>query len=252
MDFLELYQRILIIDFLRYFITASLAYLIFWIVLRRWIDHRFIQKKKPKSRQLWYEFGYSMSTVFIFALIGSTVKTLSDFGYFNIYAEVAQYGWPYLVLSTLFAILFHDFYFYWTHRWMHLPGVFKAIHKVHHQSHNPTPWAAYAFHPVEAVIEGLIFPIVLLLLPMHGLAIFTFLIFMITRNVLGHLGYEIFPRKFIRSKWANWNTSSTHHNMHHQHGNCNYGLYFSWWDIWMKTVHKKYPEHFEEVTSREK
>ena len=55
--------------------------------------------------------------------------------------------------------LMHRRAFYWMHRFMHLPGIFKAVHKVHHLSHNPSPWAAFSFHPLEAIIEAGILPV---------------------------------------------------------------------------------------------
>jgi len=37
---------------------------------------------------------------------------------------------------------------------MHHKKLFRWFHLVHHQSTNPSPWAAYAFHPLEAVVEA--------------------------------------------------------------------------------------------------
>jgi sterol desaturase/sphingolipid hydroxylase (fatty acid hydroxylase superfamily) len=88
----------------------------------------------------------------------------------------------------------HDAYFYWALRLMHHPKIFKHVHLVHHRSTNPSPWAAYSFHPIEAVLEAGIFPLIVFTIPMHSLALVTVLIYMITRNVLGHLGMEILPK----------------------------------------------------------
>jgi uncharacterized protein (DUF2147 family) len=133
---------------------------------------------------------------------------------------------------------------------MHHKAIFKYVHRVHHESTNPSPWAAYAFHPWEALIQALVMPTLVFTLPLHPLAASIFLIYMIVRNVIGHTGFEIFPKGFTKNKWLNWNTAVTHHNMHHEHFHGNYGLYFTWWDKWMKTEHKKYHEAFEEVKSR--
>jgi uncharacterized protein (DUF2147 family) len=75
---------------------------------------------------------------------------------------------------------------------------------------------------------------------------------MIVRNVVGHLGFEIFPRGWTKNKWLSWTTAVTHHNLHHERFNTNFGLYFSWWDRWMKTEDKAYHEKFNEVKSRPK
>ena len=103
---------------------------------------------------------------------------------------------------------------------------------------------------VRSFCARFILPIILMILPLNSLAIFIFLIYMIVRNVWGHLGYELFPNKFINVKWINWHTTTTHHSMHHQFTKCNYGLYFIWWDNWMKTTHQKYEDSFKEVTTR--
>jgi sterol desaturase/sphingolipid hydroxylase (fatty acid hydroxylase superfamily) len=34
---------------------------------------------------------------------------------------------------------------------MHDRRLFRLVHRVHHRSHDPSPWAAYAFGPIEAL-----------------------------------------------------------------------------------------------------
>jgi uncharacterized protein (DUF2147 family) len=155
-----------------------------------------------------------------------------------------------MIFSLVTAIVFHDFYFYWTHRLMHHKKLFKYVHRVHHESTNPSPWAAYAFHPWEALIQALVMPILVFILPLHPLTAFLFLVYMIIRNVIGHLGFEILPKGFTKNRWLNWNTAVMHHNMHHEHFHNNYGLYFTWWDKLMKTENAKYHEAFDEVKAR--
>ena len=202
--------------------------------------------------QLWKEFGYSMSTVLIFSLVGFGLFTAEHSGITLIYHKIEEFGIWYLIFSLLVMIVYHDFYFYWTHRLMHYKLFFRHVHKVHHESTNPSPWAAYSFHPWEALIQALVLPIAAFIIPLHPLIIFIFLTHMILRNVMGHLGFEILPKGFTQNKWFSWNTSITHHNMHHNHFNSNYGLYFSWWDNLMKTTHAQYHETFEEVKARPK
>ncbi|HEY3402623.1 MAG TPA: DUF2147 domain-containing protein [Ohtaekwangia sp.] len=135
---------------------------------------------------------------------------------------------------------------------MHHKKVFKHVHRVHHESTNPSPWAAYAFHPWEALIQAMVFPIMVFTIPLHPIVMTLFLLYMIVRNVIGHLGFEIFPKGWTKNKWLSWTTAVTHHNLHHEKFNSNYGLYFTWWDRWMKTEDKAYHQKFEEVKSRPK
>jgi sterol desaturase/sphingolipid hydroxylase (fatty acid hydroxylase superfamily) len=248
----DVWLNIYLFDLLRYLIPASLFFLIFWVIAKKGLMHLFIQRTMPKSQQLWKEFAYSMSTVMIFSLVGFGIYSTKLAGLTKIYDTVNDYGIVYMIFSLAVAIVFHDFYFYWTHRLMHHKKIFKHVHRVHHESTNPSPWAAYSFHPWEALIQSLVMPILVFSLPLHPITAFLFLAYMIIRNVIGHLGFEILPKGFTKNKWLNWNTAVTHHNMHHEHFHSNYGLYFTWWDKLMKTENVKYHDAFDEVKARPK
>ena len=119
---------------------------------------------------------------------------------------------------TLVAmILAQDAYFYWTHRAMHHPRLFRTFHWTHHKSKTPTPWSAYAFDIPEAIVVVAFVPIWVALVPMHDLAIFSFVTWQIVRNVIGHAGVEMHPVSGRPSRLFGWWNTSTHHDLHHQH-----------------------------------
>ena len=240
------------VDALRYAVFASIAFAVFWVWKWDALEHRRIQARRPSRRALTREVRYSMSTAVIFGTVGFAVYHLERAGLLRVYETVDQHGWLYYAASIAIAIVFHDTYFYWTHRAMHHPRLFRAVHRVHHLSTSPSPWAAYAFSPLEAVVEALVVPLLLLVVPMHESAVFVFLLYMIVMNVIGHLGIELFPRGFARSRWWRWHSTSTHHNLHHRDFRGNYGLYFTWWDRWMGTQHPDYLDEFDAVTTRDK
>jgi sterol desaturase/sphingolipid hydroxylase (fatty acid hydroxylase superfamily) len=153
----------------------------------------------------------------------------------------------YFIFSIILALIIHDTYFYWAHRLMHHPKLFKIFHLVHHKSTNPTPWAAYAFHPLEAIVEGGVIWLIVFIIPIHPIAITTFTLLMIIFNIYGHLGFEIYPKWAINSPIGKWLNPSTNHNMHHKYVKDNYGLYFRFWDEIMKTTNPKYDETVEEL-----
>ncbi len=247
----DLYQHIVLTDFLRYFIAAASAYLIFWVIFKKRWQHRIIQKKPLQAKKMWFEFRYSMSTAVIFSLVGFGIVSLKRAGFTLIYNDFSEWGWAWFFVSIGLMLLLHDAYFYWTHRLMHHPKIFRHVHLVHHRSTNPSPWAAYSFHPFEAVVEAGIFVLIVFTIPAHHFALLIFLIYMIARNVMGHLGIEFLPKNFLQNRWVNWHTTTTHHDLHHKHFNGNYGLYFTWWDRWCGTERPEYRQAFEEVTSRE-
>lgn len=233
-------------NLIRYFFFAGLAYLLFYVWKRKEWYYLKIQKKFPANSQLFREILYSLITILIFGVIAFIIVLLKAKGYTLIYHDIHDYSISYWFFSLGILIFFHDTWFYWTHRWMHSsPRIFALFHKVHHQSHNPTPWTAFAFHPLEAVVEALFFPMAAFLFPLHIGTIALFLLWMILFNVLGHTGYEIFPMKYHKSWLGKLQNTPTHHNMHHQYAKGNYSLYFNVWDKWMNTNFENYESEYE-------
>jgi Delta7-sterol 5-desaturase len=232
---------------LRYVIIAGLAFVIFYFGKKNKFLNRRIQKRYPQNKDYLREIIYSLITFIIFSFIGIFISLCKRNGYTLMYNDISDYGIPYFIISVFMMLLLHDTYFYWTHRLMHHKKVFPIFHKVHHLSNNPSPWAAFAFHPLEAVIEGGIILLIVFVIPVHLSAVLIFLIAMTVMNVIGHLGFEIYPKNFLKHSLGKLNNTATHHNMHHRLVNCNYGLYFNWWDKWMGTNHKDYKNEFEAV-----
>jgi sterol desaturase/sphingolipid hydroxylase (fatty acid hydroxylase superfamily) len=241
---IDWFQVILTIDFARYLFGAGGVFLL-TLLGRQWLATRKIRTKSPRRRQMMREFRASLITVFVFGVVGLSTKFGLEAGWMEIYGDIDDYGWGYFTFSLIAIIILHDAYFYWTHRLMHLKGMMKHIHWLHHRSHNPSPWASYSFDMPEAAVHALFVPLALLLLPMHGLAMWLFLGHMIIRNAMGHSGYELFPRRWAVHPLLGWLTLVTHHDMHHANGNYNFGLYFSWWDRLMGTEH---PDYLARVT----
>ena len=237
------------IDLSRYLIAASVLAVIL-AVFAGLLASRRIQPRKAGAKDIRREITYSLATVLIFSLVGFSVYAAGQQGMFMIYGGVLPDAFR-LFLEFVAMVLLHDAYFYWAHRLMHTPLLFRRLHRVHHKSKTPTPWAAYAFAPGEAVLEAGILPLAALFVPLHELTVFLFVTHMIVRNVVGHAGIELFPSWWLRAPFLRAFTTTTHHDLHHSHGGYNFGLYFTWWDRWMKTEHPEYQRRFELVTQPE-
>lgn len=233
---------------IRYFGIAGIAFLFFYVLRKRLIKLPKIQPYNPNSKDYFRDIGYSLFTILVFALVGSSLFIPEVRSFTQIYPEIEQFGYGYFFFSIFLIILTHDTYFYWMHRLIHHPKIFKRVHLVHHKSTNPSPWTALAFHPTEAVLEAAIIYIVAILFPVHRFAIFAFLMFMFVYNVYGHLGFELYPKKFHKTVVGKWINTSVSHNQHHHFFHGNYGLYFLWWDRWMGTLRKDYDKDFEKAT----
>ena len=236
---IEIWGGIYVSDVSRYLLFASLM-AGFLTVFSTRLQARKLQSRTPKKGQRAREIRFSLLTVAVIACWGVAAAIGSEFGITKIYGEIGQYGWAYLIGSTVLMIIVHDAYFYWTHRLIHHPLLFKWFHRTHHRSRTPTPWAAYAFDPGEAAINGAIVALFTIFVPMHPLGIFLFVTHMIARNVIGHSGYELFPKNMKHHPVFGALTNVMHHDLHHRDMGHNYGLYFSWWDRWMGTEHPEY------------
>ncbi|WP_341197806.1 sterol desaturase family protein [Hyphomonas chukchiensis] len=216
------------------------------------LKHRRLQPQPFSRDQLMREGLYSLLTMLIFGLVGMGAYTLqAHFGIYQIYNDIDAHGWLWLFASIPTALLVHDFYFYWAHRFMHLPGIYQRVHKVHHLSTNPSPLAAFAFHPLEAVIEALGFVVILVVVPLHPVAFFAVSTLMITYNVMGHLGYELLPHGLPDKPVAGLMNTATSHNQHHRTYRYNYGLYTLIWDHLFGTFHPRYAETYADATQPE-
>ena len=235
---------------LRYIFFAGVLYLIFYIWGKRKFFRFKIQQKFPENKNIVREISYSFLSLFIFALVGSSLFILRKHGYTKMYLQFSEHSVAYFIFSVFAFIVIHDTYFYWTHRLMHRKELYKYVHKVHHLSTNPTPWAAFAFHPLEAVVEVGIVPLMMFLIPLHPYAILIWVLYQTGMNVMGHLGFEMFPAGFTTGKISKWHNTSVHHNMHHKLVRCNYGLYYNFWDRIMGTNHAQYDQEFEMVKTR--
>lgn len=236
-----------LIIFGRYLVLSAIVYFIFYVWKRRAWLYLKIQQRFPTPTDYQREIGYSALTSLIFGVVAWLCLGTSFVEYTKFYADIDQYGVAWLVLSIPLTLLIHDAYFYWIHRFMHWPPMYRLMHLTHHRSVNPSPWAAFAFHPLEAVAEAGIIPILLLLLPLHPISFLGFVTFMLLFNIYGHLGYELFSRKIYHHPIGKWLNSSVYHNLHHEKFHGNYGLYFTFWDRFCGTLREDSLQKVEDV-----
>jgi Delta7-sterol 5-desaturase len=234
-------------DFGRYLLAATLITLILVLASRGILAARRVREGLPKLGQRWHELRHSFIAAGAFSFVGLGVYHGAHAGIFHVYSQVKEYGWLYWAGSTVLIIVAHDAYFYWTHRWMHRPRIFRRVHRTHHQSVAPTQWAAYSFSMGEAFMQAAFLPLFLLLVPAHESVLFIWIVHQVVRNVAGHCGVELEPKAWLATWWGRWLTTTLHHDIHHEHGRYNYGLYFAWWDRWCGTEHPEYRKRLADL-----
>jgi sterol desaturase/sphingolipid hydroxylase (fatty acid hydroxylase superfamily) len=234
----------------RYFLVAGIFYAIFykWFP-EKWADKK-INKKPYKKGQLKKEILWSITNAFIFSIIGAITLILWQKGFIPIYVKFSLNDIWYIPLSFFAYLFLQETYYYWLHRWMHLPRVFVIVHKVHHQSKISSPFTAFSFHPIEGFLQAIFLPILLLLIPIHLYVLILILIIMSITSVINHLNIEIYPKKSYRFL-GKWVIGATHHSIHHTEFKFNFGLYFTFWDLLKKTGSPNFSELYHQMTRKQ-
>ncbi|MCW3462845.1 sterol desaturase family protein [Chitinophaga nivalis] len=232
---------------IRYFLLAGIPFILFYLLLPDRLKRFKIQPKAAIKKDWLREIWYSMQSSLVFTAITAVLLVPPLHPYTLMYDHIHDYPVWYIGVGVVVSLVIHDTYFYWMHRLLHHPRLFKYTHLVHHKSTNPSPWASYSFHLLEAIAEGGVLLIVVMVIPMHLITLlsFTFTSFFI--NVYGHLGYEIAPAALRRSWLFEIFNTSVHHNLHHSKFKGNYGLYFRIWDRAMGTEHPDYVKEYDRI-----
>lgn len=246
----EVYPFILQGDLIRYVAGAGGTFLVVNTLLAGWLARRQIRDERPDWRQMSREILASLRTVLIFSLVGLAIALSERLGWLTIYEDPLERGLAYFLFNLAVLIVLHDAWFYWTHRIMHRPGLFRWFHRLHHRSYNPSPWTSYAFDASEAAVNAIYVPLALLLMPTSLLAAFLFVAHMMLRNAIGHCGYEVFPARRDGRPLIGWLTTVTYHDLHHARPRWNLGLYFTWWDRLMGTEDPTYHAAFARAVGK--
>ena len=234
------------------FAIVLLRYLVFAIVynsvLQRFIGRKRVRISQSNRKQWQREIAWSACSSLIFAVLTTVTYWLYTNGYTRIYSGIEDRSYGYFIFTIVLLLVLYETYYYWLHRWMHLPKIYKIVHKVHHDSVHTSVFTSFSFHPLEAVLQFIFLPAMLLIIPVHYYALAIVLMLMTFSAIINHAGIEVFPRRFNKHFLGRWLIGATHHDLHHKTFRANFGLYFTFWDKWMQTESNKFDEQFEKNT----
>jgi Delta7-sterol 5-desaturase len=254
-DFLKNVPTEILAPGINYYTMGAVLTVLLYVIFRKQLRHRRNYKARPLktyTKQFSREFFYSFTTQIIFGITGITTYFIfKDAGFYSGPREALSWVNPIILNVVTFVILIvsHDTYFYWTHKWMHHPKVFRHVHKVHHLSKETTPLSSVSFHPLEAIIEGSWALIPQIIFPLFPIGALVYTLVELFHTVYAHAGYELYPSGFTKHWLTKHIITSTHHNMHHERVGGHYGLYFMWWDWAMKTEFDDYHTRFESLAN---
>ncbi len=118
---------------------------------------------------------------------------------------------PTAVLHFVIHAAVIDVWFYWTHRLIHYPLLYKWIHKFHHRFKAPTAVACVYANPIEFIV-GNVGGVVLgpALTNCHPYSAAFWMAYALASTSFSHSGYTAF--------------GATSHDQHHEHFDYNFGV----------------------------
>lgn len=226
------------------------TYFIVWFLLSKKLKNRKIQlSKRAGWPQIREEVLHAAVALFSSTAFATIIFSLKDQGLTKFYTETGKYGVGYEVFVVALMIVASDTWFYWSHRWMHHPRLYKYVHALHHKSLDVNPFTSNSFHVAEAVwLTVWVVPFVMFV-PVSAAALGVVQALGTFNNVKSHLGYELYP-KFFNIPPFNMLVTATHHSIHHTQYNGNYALFFRFWDIVGGTEFKETTTMFNDIHKR--
>lgn len=134
---------------------------------------------------------------------------------------------PQMALQIFAFFLIEDFVFYWGHRALHTPFLYKHVHSVHHQHAAPFGIAAEYAHPLEVLFLGTATLAGPMVYPPHLFTLYVYLALRCLQTVECHSGYE-FP--WSLNRWFPLYGGAYFHDHHHRIHSGNYSSTFVWVD----------------------
>lgn len=164
-------------------------------------------------------------------------------GYAPLLTWAANPVW-FIVLFLLIPF-WESFYFYWIHRMIHQPFLYRHVHSLHHRNTNVGPWSGLSMHPVEhAIYLGSVF--IHLIVGAHPVHILYHLQYFTLTAVTTHTGFQ----GLLMKDRNRLNLGTFHHQMHHRYFECNYGGLEMPWDKWFGSFHDGTVEAHEIMQER--
>lgn len=249
-EYLYFFERIFVFLIIKYLVVFGGAYVLLWKIFPKLFFHFKIQQISRRPTAIANEIKFSLITILIQALFLTWLFLGSKHGLFKLHSGFVSRGYATEVVGFFGYFILYDTYFYWTHRWMHEKWLYKHVHQIHHRSLNPTPLASFSFHPIEAVINLFYMLPFVYFFPISYQLFAVLLVLTDIGNLAGHIGYEFIPENLYQSRFGNWITTPTHHNLHHQFSKSNFGLYWIGWDKIFKTLNPKTVDEFHRIKNQ--
>jgi sterol desaturase/sphingolipid hydroxylase (fatty acid hydroxylase superfamily) len=199
---------------------------------------KFLKREMDTNNKIFKFNNQVYDNVFWSVVSGVTVWTIYEVLYLTLVARgvvatapLADYPFHFFAWILCFPLI-RGVHFYFIHRLLHHPFLYKHVHITHHRNVNTGPWSGISMHPIENVIYQSS-PLIHFLVPSDPI-IFTIHMIMVTLNpAFTHSGFE----KIVKKDTKILDSADFHHQLHHRYFDCNYGNMDVPLDVWFGTDH---------------
>ena len=195
------------------------------------------REKLSKSRkfsfqnQVWDNIFWSLAS-------GTTIWSIYEVLYFwgvanGVIGTLTLSEYPLVFLIWLLALpVLTSSHFYFIHRLLHWPPLYRTVHILHHRNIQIGPWSGLSMHPVEHVFY-ISSVLVHFVIPSHPVILLLHLYSRCLGPAFSHAGFE----KLQVGDTSIVTAADFHHQLHHRYFECNYGTTDAPWDKWFGTDH---------------
>ncbi len=206
-----------------------------------------LERLMPFSRK-WLEGGNDM-TVDIMMFIsnafwnGFAKYLIQVFFLVSLVEFLEPYGhslWPDQfpgAIQVMLFILIKDFFRYWLHRALHENAFLWRFHATHHSVKRLYWLNGIRSHPVEVIIQAILFAAPFALLQPSGEIVMVALFMQLSIGIYQHSNIDL-KLGFWEYIFSIGDNHRYHHYPNKAIGDCNYGGEFIVWDILFGTFHK--------------
>ena len=211
-----------------------------WLYMRKGQGHRTKFEKRDLARSngtftfgnqvwdnIWWTLGSAMTVATIYQCL---IYWAMANGFVPVVTWAAGPVW--FVVWMAVIPMWSGFHFYWTHRLLHSPKLYKWAHAVHHRNVNIGPWSGISNHWLENIVYFTTY-FVHLIVPSHPMHLVFHTMFQQVSPVFSHSGFE---RVIVRDGTVT-RSGDFFHQLHHRYFECNYGTSEIPFDKWFGTYH---------------
>ncbi|MGI9306252.1 MAG: sterol desaturase family protein [Gammaproteobacteria bacterium] len=219
-------------------VVAGVLHLYFYAFGMQGREQRFDSREMPKKGKAYTLNSQLRDNIFWSCtsgvLVWSAYEVLMTWCYANGYLAISDWDLnPFWFLAIFFLIpIWESFYFYWIHRFLHWPPLYRIAHSLHHRNTNIGPWSGLSMHPIEHLIyfSSVLIHFAIVSHPVHMVFHLQFYALV---AVTTHTGFD---HLFLKNK-NRLSLGTFHHQMHHRYFECNYGNLDVPWDILFGSFH---------------